>query len=148
MVRLGRSAFHQLVPHAEWKWNIDETVAVHMADFAVADAEFGAAKTVRSSRDFFPTTHHFIYSRSAAKYRHRFTASRENNRVLVSFGWMRGHIAKLLRGHTREQPLACNLFGAPGFDELGACSNPNEGKPLWPAGREPGALRRDLQCDI
>jgi len=82
MVRLGRPAFDQLIAHAEWKWNIDEAVAVHMADFAMAETEFGATKTVRPNRDFFPTTHHFKDSLSTAYDRHRVTPSRESNHAL------------------------------------------------------------------
>ena len=74
MVRLGRPAFDQLIPHAEWKWNIDETVAVYMADLAMADTEFGATKTVRPNRDSFPTTHHFIDFLSPTNDGHRFNS--------------------------------------------------------------------------
>jgi len=45
MVRLGRPAFDKLIPHAERKWNIDQTVAVHMTDFAAAHTEFAAPFT-------------------------------------------------------------------------------------------------------
>ena len=52
MVRLGRAASDQFLPHAHGEGNIDQAVPVHMANFAVANPEFGAAKTVRSSGDW------------------------------------------------------------------------------------------------
>lgn len=46
MVRLGRAALHQLISHRQWKRNVDEAVAVDMADFAATNAELCATKTV------------------------------------------------------------------------------------------------------
>lgn len=46
MVWLGRAALHQLISHRQRKRNVDEAVAMDMADFAATNAEFFATKTV------------------------------------------------------------------------------------------------------
>jgi hypothetical protein len=77
MVWFSRPAFHKFIPHRQWKWNVHETVAVHVADFTMANEEFHAAKSVRRVHDFFPGRNRFADLLPCARHRHNFTPSFE-----------------------------------------------------------------------
>jgi hypothetical protein len=47
MVRRGASRRDELIPDARRKWDIDETIAVYMADLTMIDAIFDRAELMR-----------------------------------------------------------------------------------------------------
>lgn len=109
MVRLGHPAFDKLIPHAERKWNIDQTVAVHMTDFAAAHTEFSATKTMRSSREFLPTLDRLVDSLSPA--RHQYRSLLPTQAKIVSFAWIDDDLAKLLERECTRNSRATATFG-------------------------------------
>lgn len=60
MVRFGLSTSHQFISHMQRKRNVNEAVAVNVANFAAAHAEFRAAKAMRRVFDFFPARNSFV----------------------------------------------------------------------------------------
>src|SRR5207253_11408870 len=80
-----------------------------MADFAAAHTEFGATKTMRSSRDLLPGLHRVIDSLSPARHRHRSLLA---NRVVLHriVAWMHDHIVKLRETEKAEENLSATFL--------------------------------------
>lgn len=111
MVSLGRPAFDELIPHAQRKRNIDETVAVHVPDLAAANTEFGTTKTMRSNRDFFPTLDHITDSLSPSRHRHGSVLHATPSACeTASLGWMPRDLAKLPLRNAEENHVGGNRF--------------------------------------
>jgi hypothetical protein len=72
----------------KWKRNVYETVAVDMTDFAMAQAEFRTAKTMRRVRDLVPSRNRLVDLLVRSANRHSFTLGVKSDPTAASCHWM------------------------------------------------------------
>jgi hypothetical protein len=57
VMRLGTTSSDNVVPHLSWKWNVQEMIAMDVAQFTFAQTKFRPAKPMRMRGNIRPTQH-------------------------------------------------------------------------------------------